>query len=217
MKKTTVLLVDEHKFAREGLRSVLEKEQDIEVVGEADNGRVAVRLAKELKPAVVLVDVVMPEMNGVEATRQILAAVPGIKVLAVSFHRDRMYVVDMLKAGVSGYLLKDSVQEELCRAVRVVAKNETFLSSAIAGVVVGDYRVKEAGQQPDRLSNLRPRAREVLQLIAEGRTTKEIAAALHLSVKTVGAHRQQIMNRLDVHSVAELTKVAVRLGLTPLE
>jgi DNA-binding NarL/FixJ family response regulator len=211
-----ILLADDHQIVRDGLRALLEKEPDMEVVGEAADGRTAVRLALKLRPQIVLIDVSMPDMNGVEAARQILAEAPDIKVLALSMHADKRYVGAMLRAGAVGYLLKDLAFEEVARAIQSAGQGQVYLSRGVVGVVVGDYVRCLAEGQADR-SDLTAREREILQLVAEGSSTKEIAATLHISIKTVETHRRQIMERLDIHSVAELTKYAVRQGLTSLE
>jgi two-component system response regulator NreC len=210
-----ILLADDHKIVRQGLRTLLEKEPDMAVVAEAENGRASVRLARELSPQVVIMDVGMPDLNGIEATRQLLAESPKIKVIALSMHSDRRFVVNMLKAGASGYLLKDSAFEELANAIRVVMANKTYLSPGVSDIVIKDY---VQGPKPDNsaFSILTAREREVLQLMAEGKSTKQIADRLHVSVKTVETHRQQIMSKLDMHSVAELTKYAIREGLSSL-
>lgn len=214
---TRVLLADDHRILRQGLRSLFEKEDDLEVVGEAENGRQAVRMARELRPDVVVMDVAMPDLNGIEATRQVLAELPAVKVLALSMHSDRRYVIEVLKAGASGYLLKDGAFEELASAIRTVAANRSYLSPEITGVVIDDvvHRVPSAPRSASLcLSN---REREVLQLLAEGRSTREIAECLHVSVKTVDTHRQHIMQKLGLYSVAELTKYAIREGITSIE
>jgi DNA-binding NarL/FixJ family response regulator len=208
------ILADDHKMFRDGLRALIEKEQDIKVIGEAENGRTTVQLARELSPDVVVMDIGMPDLNGVEATRQIVTQCPSVRVIALSMHSDKRFVTEMLHAGASGYLLKDCAFQELAQAIRTVARNQAYLSPRIAGVVVTDY----AGRLPaTKVAALTPREREVLQLLAEGKNTKEIASALNVSVKTVETHRAQIMERLDLHSVAELTKFAIREGLTSLE
>jgi DNA-binding NarL/FixJ family response regulator len=211
-----ILLADDHQIVRDGLRALLEKEQRLEVVGEAKEGRTAVRLAAMLKPSVVLIDVSMPDLNGIEATRQIMAALPTVKVIALSMHSDKRYVGEMLKAGAVGYLLKDLAFEEVTRAINAVLDGQVYLSRGVVGVVVEDYvrHLTEAGTGDTVLT---PREREILQLVAEGQSTKEMAAALHVSIKTVETHRRQIMEKLDIHSVAELTKYAVRHGLTSLD
>ncbi len=212
-----ILLADDHQLFREGLRSLLKDEPDMEVIAEADNGRTAVQQASELRPDVVAMDISMPDMNGMEATRQIASRVPATKVLGLSMHSDKRFVEGMLKAGASGYLLKDCANEELIQAIRVVASGQTYLSPAIAGTVVqGCVHGPEVKACPST-DQLTPREREVLQLVAEGLASKQIAARLNISVKTIDSHRHQIMERLNLHSVAELTKFAVREGLSSLE
>jgi DNA-binding NarL/FixJ family response regulator len=211
------LLVEDHQLVRECLRAALEKETDIEVVAEAQNGRDAVRLAQEHQPRVVVMDVVMPDLNGIEATRQILAVTPGTKVLALSMHSDRRFVAGMLSAGAAGYVLKNAAFEELADAIRSVATDQTYLSPGIAGIVVEDYVNQLAAEEPDPAAALTAREREVAQLLAEGKSTKEVAAVLHVSGKTIETHRRQIMNKLSINSIAELTKYAIRAGLTSLE
>jgi DNA-binding NarL/FixJ family response regulator len=214
---TRILLADDHKITRQGLRSLLEKEKDMEIIAEADNGRTAVQLAAELAPDVIIMDVTMPDLNGVEATKQILAKSPDVKIIALSMHSDALFVTEMLKNGAAGYLLKDCAFEELTRAIRTVADGKTYLSPAISGVVIEDYLHRLNTNEfkgPDILSD---REKEVVQLMAEGNSTKQIALKLHISVKTVETHRRQIMSKLDIHNVAELTKYAIRKGITTLE
>lgn len=210
----TVLLVDDHQMFREGIRRLFESRDDLLVLGEAGDGRAAVRMVKELKPQVVVMDVSMPELNGIEATRQILLSCPGVKIVALSMHSDRRFVLKMLKAGAAGYLLKDSVFDELIRAIESVMHGKTYLSPEIAGLVLDDYRSLSQRSQDNDGSGLSPREREVVQLIAEGRTSKQIAQALSVSAKTVETHRAQAMRKLDIHNLAELTKYAIREGLT---
>lgn len=211
----TVLLADDHRILREGLRSLLEQQPDIRVVGEAGDGRAAVRLAKELSPDLVIMDIGMSGLNGVEATRQIREALPQTRVLALSMHSDRRYVRSMLTAGATGYLLKDSAAEELVQALRSLILGRAYLSPGITGVVLDEYLHADAmSQAADPLSL---REREVLQLLAEGRSTSQIAAGLHVSVKTIETHRKRIMDKLGLHSIAELTRYAIREGITPLE
>ena len=211
-----IVLADDHQIVRDGLRALLEKEKDMQVVGEAADGRTAVRLALKLRPHVVLIDVSMPDLNGVEAARQIVAGAPEIKVLALSMHADKRYVGAMLQAGAAGYLLKDLAFEEVVHAIKTAGQGQVYLSRGVVGIVVDDY-VERLSKEETEKPDLTPREREILQLVAEGRSTKEIAVALHISVKTVETHRRQIMERLKIHSVAELTKYAVRRGLTSLE
>ena len=212
-----ILLADDHRIMRQGLRALLEKEADVEVSGEAEEGRTAVQLARKLKPDVVVMDVGMPDLNGIEATRQINAEAPAAKVLALSMHADKRFVERMLTAGASGYVLKDDAFEELVGAIRTVAANKIYLSPGIAGAVVEDFvRYSRTAESTGRII-LTPRQREVLQLLAEGKTTKQIASLLYVSRKTVETHRRQIMEKLDIHSIAELTKYAVREGLTSID
>ena len=215
--KTRVLLADDHKIMREGLRSLLAVSPGVEVVGEAGDGRSAVQLALKLSPDVVVMDIGMPDLNGVDATRQIKARAPQIKVIALSLHSDERFISGMFKAGASGYLLKDGAFEELARAIRTVADGHTYLCPRIAKTVVRDYLRNAPAVPMTGGPTLSDREREVLQLIAEGKSTKEVAGRLDVSVKTVETHRARIMERLGVHSVAELTKYAVREGLTSLE
>jgi DNA-binding NarL/FixJ family response regulator len=213
-----ILLADDHKIMREGLKALLEKQLDIQVMAEAENGLEAVRLTRKIKPDIVIMDIGMEELNGIEATRQIVAEVPGVKIIALSMHSDKRFVIEMLKAGAFGYLLKDSAPEELTSAIRAVAANQPYLSPKITDVVLKDYLGALSLQtEPTAFTVLTPREREVLQLIAEGNTTKEIASALQVSVKTIETHRQQMMEKLNIRSVAELTKYAIREGLTSLD
>ncbi len=189
----------------------------MEVVGEAENGRKTVQLVQELLPDVVIMDIAMPDLNGIEATRQIIANTPGVKVIALSMHSDRRFMVEMLNSGASGYLLKDCAFEELINAIRAVVANRIFLSPMIADTVIKDFTCLFSKINISVFSNLTSREREVLQLLSEGKTTKQIAFHLNVSVKTVETYRQQIMGKLDIHSIAELTKYAIREGLTSLE
>jgi DNA-binding NarL/FixJ family response regulator len=211
-----VLIAEDHQIVRQGLRTLLEREPDLEVVAEAENGRSTVRLARESHPEVIIMDVAMPDLNGIEATRQIISEMPKVKVIALSMYADRRFVANMLKAGASGYLLKDCASEELVRAIRVVLAHKTFLSPGVADIVVKDYVQAPLGSEVSAFSVLSNREREVLQLMAEGKSTNQIAECLHVSVKTVETHRQQMMQKLKMHSVAELTKYAIREGLTTL-
>lgn len=210
-----ILLVDDHRLFRDGLRPLLAREQGIEVVGEAGDGREALRMVEALSPDIVLMDLTMPEMNGIDATREILALRPQTRVIILTMHADRRYVTESLKAGASGYLLKEAAFSELVAALRQVRTGKIQLNPRVAEMVVEDY-VHLARQAPEPTCALSTREREVLQAMAEGRSTKEIAFNLGLSVKTVETPRKQIMEKLDLHSVAELTKYAVREGLTSL-
>jgi DNA-binding NarL/FixJ family response regulator len=211
-----VLIADDHAILREGLRSLIAAEPDMEVSAQAETGRAALRMAAELRPDVVIMDIAMPDLNGMEATRQLLRTIPGARVIGLSMHADKRFVAGMLEAGACGYLLKDSAFDELARAIRTVGSGQTYLSPAIAGTVVEEYLTGGAGPQGPAAS-LTPREREVLQLIAEGLSTKRIASRLGVSVKTVETHRRQMMEKLGVQSVAELTKYAIREGLTSIE
>lgn len=214
---THVLIADDHQILREGLKSLLDKEPDIEVIGEASNGRGAVALAGELKPDVVIMDVAMSDMGGIEATRRITAKTPGVKVIALSMHSDRRFVAGMLGAGALGYLLKDSAFDELARSIRAVITNEIYLSPGITGIVVQDYMNRLSDSVSEDEPVLTPREREVLQLLAEGNTTTKISQVLGISAKTVETHRKQVKNKLHLNSIAELTKYALRTGLTTLD
>ena len=213
-----VLLADDHDILRQGLRSLLKDEPDIEVVGNAADGSEAVRAASRLLPDVVIMDIAMPGMNGIEATRQIVAKCPGVKIVALSAHSDGKLVAGIFKAGASGYLLKRYAFEELVSAIRTVTlEKQTYLSPEIAGVLVEDYvhRLSIGGRLA--FSTLTGREREVLQLIAEGQSTKQVAARLHVTTQAVSNHRRQIMRKLGVDSTAALTKYAIREGLTSLD
>ncbi len=209
-----VLIADDHQIIREGLRTMLEKEPDIEVLGEAEDGRMIQRLAMDLSPDVIIMDVAMPDLNGIEATRQIVATRPGVKIIALSMHDDRRFVLNMLKAGAAGYMLKDCAFKDLATAIRVVMSDRIYLSHEVADIVVKDYLSTTSSAESSAFQLLSPREREVLQLIAEGKTSALIADSLHISIKTVETHRQQIMVKLKIRSVAELTKYAIREGLT---
>jgi DNA-binding NarL/FixJ family response regulator len=207
-----VLLVDDHKIVRHGLRALLEKEADMDVVSEAGSGRDAVQLAGELLPDVIVMDIAMPDMNGIDAARRIVADHPECRILALSMLGDKRFVFEMFSAGAKGYLFKDCAADELVRAIRAVHHGEMYLSSQIAGIVIKDFIKLTPEASPDLTS----REREVLQLIAEGKNAKEIAFILKLSSKTVDTFRQSIMKKLGLKTVAELTKYAIREGLTSL-
>jgi two-component system response regulator NreC len=208
-KKTRVMLADDHSVVRQGFRMILDAQPDLEVVGEASNGREAVERAEAIQPDVVVMDVSMPELNGVEATRRIGSVSPRSRVLALSMHRDSVYVREILRAGARGYHIKDAREEDLLDAVRAVAKGEGYLSPAVSDAVLNDYRKHVS----DPIDLLTTREREVLQMIAEGRTNKEIASTLKLSVYTVEAHRGRVMEKLNLHSTGELVRFAIRHGL----
>jgi two-component system response regulator NreC len=211
-----IILAEDHRITREGLVNLLKERSDMEVVGEAENGREAVRLASELSPDLVIMDVTMPDLNGIDATRIITSGSNNTKVIALSMYSDKQFVQGMIQAGASGYLLKDCAFEELVSAIQAVIQGDTYLSPGIAGIVVRDYLNKLTTDRSSADTVLTSREREVLQLIAEGNSTKEIAARLSVSVKTVETHRRQIMEKLGIFSIAELTKYAIREGLTSL-
>lgn len=208
-KSTRILLADDHSLVRQGFRRILEAQPDLEIVGEASDGREAVELTEKLKPDVVVMDVAMPGLNGIDATRRICESSPRTRVLALSMHRDSVYVREILRAGARGYLLKDAIDADLVSAVRAVARGEGFLAPAIADSVLADYRQHVS----DPIDLLTAREREVLQLIAEGKTNKDIALLLNLSVYTVDSHRGRIMEKLNLHSAGELVRFAIRKGL----
>jgi DNA-binding NarL/FixJ family response regulator len=204
-----ILLADDHALVRQGFRMILEAQPDMEIVGQAGNGREAVDLAAKLHPDIVIMDVAMPDLNGIEATRRIMESAPRTRILALSMHKDSVYVREVLRAGARGYLLKDSGDADLVAAVRAVAKGEGYLSPSVSESVLSDYR----RHVTDPLDLLSSREREVLQMIAEGKTNKEIATSLNLSVYTVEAHRGRIMEKLNLHSTSELVRFALRSGL----
>jgi len=212
-----VLLVDDHRMMREGLRCLLAGARDIEIVGEASDGRTALDLVRTNTPDVVVMDVGMPDMNGVEATRRIRAENEGVKVIALSTHRDKNYVHHMLEAGACGYVLKISAHDELLRAVRAASLGRTYLSSEIAEIVVERSTHAHAGGEVSAFTTLGAREREVLQLVAEGKTSAQTAKEMHISIKTVESHRRNIVQKLGLHGTAELTKYALREGLTSLD
>lgn len=212
-----VFLTDDHKIMREGLRVLLEKHPRFEVVGEAEDGLEFIKNVRDLRPEVVVMDIGMPNLNGIEATRKIVAEMPKIKIVGFSMHADRRFIVEMLKAGASAYLLKDSASEELIVAIRAVLADRIYLSPSLADAVIKDYIDNIPRDSFSVFSILTAREREVLQLIAEGKNTKSIASQLYISVKTVETYRQNIKDKLNLSSIAELTKCAVREGLTSLD
>ncbi len=215
-----ILLADDHRLLREGLRDLLAREADFTVVGEAANGEETVQLVRTLQPDVVLMDIAMPGLSGIEATRRIVRGASSPKVVALSMHMEKEFITDMLRAGASGYVLKDCGFEELALAIRAAAQGKTYLSPDIADLVVEEavqHAGSSASSEDPAFAVLTSREREVLQLLAEGLSTKEIAATLGVSVKTIETHRQHIMEKLGLRSVAALTKYAVRMGLTPLD
>lgn len=213
--KIRVLIADDHRIFRQGLRSLLESQPDVEVLGEAENGRTLIKMARQLDPDLVILDVAMPEMNGIDAAHKIRELGSGTKILALSMHSDSRFVTQMLKAGADGYLLKDCAFNELTDAMQTVLQNRVYLSPGVTDLVVRAY-LESAGEDGRTSTALTSREREILQLIAEGKNTLEIAGLLNISGKTVDTHRRQIMRKLDLHSVAELTKYAIREGITIL-
>jgi len=211
-----IMIVDDHSITREGLKALLEKRSEMQVVAEAENGRIAVKLARKLKPDIIVMDINMPDLNGIEATRQIISESPDAKVVALSMYSDKSYVKGMLKAGVSGYVMKNCAFEELIHAILTVMKNQTYLSPRISDIVRQEFVSMLESEDTSPISVLTEKECEVLQLIAEGVKTREIASRINISVKTVEARRRQIMEKLKIDNIAELTKFAVREGLTSL-
>lgn len=214
-----ILLADDHRILREGLRSLLAQQPDMELAGEAATGEEAIDMARRLRPDVVIMDVVLPGMDGVEATRRIRSDIPATRVIGLSMHADRRYVSQMLRAGALGYLVKDSAFEELSQAVRTVVGGRPYLSGVITGALVDDFvRQTAAPERPvsSPLEVLTTRETEVLRLLADGKRVKDIATLLSISVKTVESHRQNIMDKLEIHSTIELTRYALREGLSSI-
>ena len=209
-RKIRVLLADDHRILRQGVRMLIDSQKDMEVVGEAKTGREAVEEARRLKPDVVVMDVSMPELNGIEGTRHICDEMKHTRVLALSMHKDAVYVREILRAGARGYLLKDSEDDDLVRAIRCVQRGEAFLSPAISDAVLSDYR-KHVSNPVDLLTS---REREILTMVADGKTNKEIANALNLSVYTVESHRGSVMEKLNLHNAGDIVRFALRNGLT---
>jgi DNA-binding NarL/FixJ family response regulator len=214
---TRALLVEDHTLVRSGVRALLDAAQDVDVVGEAADGREAVELCRTLKPDLVLMDVAMPGLNGIEAARQVLAGNAPPRIIMLSMHATRQYVYESLKAGVQGYVLKDAAFSELLIAIKTVMAGRTHLSPQLSDVVMQDYiRRAQGSDQADELNKLSGREREILQLIAEGKSGAEIAKSLHISVRTVDTHRHNLMEKLQIHSIAGLTRFAIRTGLCSL-
>lgn len=209
-----VLIADDHAIVRHGLSRSIQHEEDMEVVGQVDQGHKAVELARELAPTIVVMDISMPDLNGIEATRLIRRESPQSRVIALSMHSSRRYVREMFKAGAMGYLLKDCEFDELVEAIRSVAQGQMYITPTVAETVLGSCLHDEGPDQEGAFSLLTPREREVLQLIAEGHSTKQVARRLYISPKTVEAHRLKVMNKLDIDNVAQLTKYAIQEGLT---
>ncbi len=212
-----VLLVDDHRLMREGLRKILETTSGVQVVGEAEDGRAALAAVAETRPDVVVMDVGMKGMNGIEATKRLCKDHPTVRVVALSAYADKRYVRNMIRAGASAYVLKESASDDLLRAVQAAARGEHYLSPRVTGGLLESWGMPSAAESPSAYDLLGTREREVLKLIAEGKTSKEMAAALGLAAKTIETHRRNIAQKVGLHSVAELTKYAVREGLTTLE
>jgi len=217
MKKIRLLVADDHKIFRQGITKLLEDESDLQVVGEAADGREAVKKATELKPDVVLMDIAMANLNGLEATKQIKKVLPETKVIMVTMHKNEEYILQSFQAGASGFILKEGAVEELVNAIRSIHQDKSFLSPTISKTLIDAYlRKMETGKTETPFDLLTDREREVLQLIAEGYTNREVAKALFISVKTVEAHRAHIMQKLNIHDVAKLVKYAIQKGLVDL-
>jgi DNA-binding NarL/FixJ family response regulator len=209
-----IIIADDHKIMRDGLRNMLDKEPGMEVVAEAKNGREALRLAEQLHPDILVMDISMDDLNGIDATRSLVGKGLGTRVVALSMHADKRFVAGMFEAGAMAYLLKECSYDELIQAIRQVMSGRTYLCSMISGVMIRDYIQRMRKNEPSLLS---PREKEILQLMAEGSTTKRIADQLKVSVKTVETHRQHIMEKLNIFSIAELTKYAIKEGITSLD
>lgn len=212
-----ILLADDHGMMREGLKALLENINDTQIVGEADNGRDTVKLCRELRPDLVIMDVAMPELNGIEATRQIMTECPGTKVIALSMHSTKRFILDMLQAGAQGYLLKNCAFKELAEALSTVRAGNAYISPSVASVVVEKLMAPQTAEDTAAPHALTPREREVLQLLAEGIRVSEVARKLHVSIKTVQTHRRNLMAKLNLYSLPELTKFAIQHGMTSLE
>ena len=212
-----IVLADDHAIVRNGLRSLLQQQTDMEIVGEATDGLEAVQVTKEKQPHVIIMDASMPTLNGIEATRQLRAQLFGVRIICLSMHSESQFVSAMLEAGASGYLLKDCAGEELVRSIRIVMAGQVYLSPGIGQVVVDHFKAGSASVNPSAFSILTARERMVLQLLAEGHTTKEIGKRLRLSAKTIATHREHIMEKLGIQNIAGLTKYAIQQGLTTLE
>jgi len=211
-----ILIADDHQVVRDGLRALLDDPPRYQVIGTACDGREAAAMARKLNPDVIIIDIAMPELHGVDATKRMLAEMPGLRIIALSMHSDKRYISGMLQAGALAYVRKESAFEEITAAVDAVSQGNVYLGEGVAGVVVNDYR-QMMSRSSDESDPLSVREREVLQLLAEGKKTSEIAARLHVSSKTVETHRRQIMSKLNLSSVAALTKYALQHGFISLD
>jgi DNA-binding NarL/FixJ family response regulator len=215
--KTKILLVDDHQILREGLRSMLSKQPDFEVIGEAENGKQAIEKTEKFQPNVIVMDVSLPDINGIEATKTILATNPSTKIIALSMHSEKRFVMNMLRAGASGYLLKDCAFEELNNAIRFILAENLYISPALGSGIIKDYLKQISHLPEDEVDILTPKEREILKFIASGKSVKEIAYDLNISVKTAETHRQHIMEKLGIYTTAELTQYAIVKGLIVIE
>jgi DNA-binding NarL/FixJ family response regulator len=217
MKTVKILIADDHKLFRVGLRQIIDAKNGMRVVAEAATGLEAVAKAHEASPDIVLMDISMPELSGLEAMRRIVDELPDVRVIILSMHSDRRYIQEALRAGAKGFLLKDSAPEELLRAIHKALRDQIVLSAKINAVVLESFVQHSPADESSPFRTLSAREREVLQLLAEGKSTREIADRLNLSIKTVETHRQHVMDKLDIHTIAELTRFAIREGLSPLD
>jgi DNA-binding NarL/FixJ family response regulator len=215
--KPKILIVDDHRIVREGLCAMLAKESNLQIAGEASTGREALQQTRRLNPDLIVMDINMPDLNGIDATGQILAEFPGMKIIALSMHSDKRFILGMFKAGACGFLLKEGAFKELLEAVRTALAGQIYISPKVAGTVITEFRQRLAVEEISQADTLTAREREALQLISEGRSTRQIADALNLSIKTIEVRRKGIMDKLGLHSVAELTKFAIQEGLTSIE
>jgi DNA-binding NarL/FixJ family response regulator len=212
-----ILIADDHSIVREGLKSLIDKQKSMQVIGEAEDGQMAIDLTSELSPDIVIMDISMPNLNGIEATREILRNKPETKIIILSMYTDKHIVKESLEAGAKGYILKSNLLEELLQAIKTVKANERYLSPRITGIVIEDYINLKANDKTKTQIKLTSRDRHIIQLIAEGKSIKEISRIIKISTKTADANRRAIMNKLNIYNTAELTKYAIREGLTSLD
>ncbi len=212
-----ILIADDHSIVREGLKSLIDKQKSMQIVGEAEDGQMAIDLTRELSPDIVIMDVSMPNLNGIEAAREILRNKPDTKIIILSMYTDKHIVKESLEAGAMGYILKSNLLEELLQAINTVKANERYLSPRITGIVIEDYINLKPNDKTKTHIKLTPRERHIIQLLAEGKSIKEISRIIKISPKTTDANRRAIMNKLNIYNTAELTKYAIRMGLTSLD